>query len=179
MKIEGIVLAAITPFKEEKIDFDSIAFNFERWNQSDVSGYVIMGSTGEFVSLLHEEKRQLMAAARKLIPSEKKLLVGVGCHSVFETVQLANHAEEIGADALLVVTPHYYSSKITTLFLRHYYMAIASRVSLPIYSYNIPQFTNVNISTELVKVLCGDKVIDGIKDSTGDLSRISELTGAE
>lgn len=179
MKHKGIFIAAITPFKNEKIDFDALAHNFDLWNKSNVSGYLILGSTSEFVSLTYSEKIEIMQAARELIPSDKVMLAGVGCHSVFETVQLSDQAAKIGADGVLIVTPHYYISKITTVFLRRYYLAIADKVSLPIFLYNIPQFTGVSITTELVKVLCQHEMIVGTKDSTGDLSRVFELVETE
>ena len=179
MHIEGIFVPVITPFKDERIDFEAVEHNFEIWNQSKVSGYVIMGSTSEFPSLLHDEKIELMVLARRRIPKEKKMLVGAGCHSVFETVRLAQKAAEIDADGLLVITPYYYKSRITTLLLRHYYLGVANQVSLPVYIYHIPQFSGTNLSVELVKVLCGHERIVGVKDSTGDLSRVFEMTNAE
>ena len=179
MKFEGIFIAAITPFNGQKIDYEAMEFNFERWNKTDVSGYLLLGSTGEFVSLNHQEKIELMKFSRSLIPEEKIMLTGVGCHSVFETVQLSNHATNVGADGILIITPHYYNTLITTVMLRRYYLAIAEEVSLPVFLYNIPQFTGVNLSTELVKVLCRHERIVGTKDSTGNLSRIFELVEAE
>ncbi len=175
MKHEGIFIAAITPFRNEKIDFEALAHNFDLWNKSNVTGYLMLGSTSEFVSLTYSEKIEIMQNAKELIPKDKVILVGVGCHSVFETVKLADQAAKVGADGILIVTPHYYISKITTLFLRRYYLAIADKVSLPIFLYNIPQFTGVSIATELVKVLCQHEKIVGTKDSTGDLSRVVEL----
>lgn len=179
MKFEGIFVASITPFKNQKIDFEAMEYNFERWSKTDAAGILSLGSTGEFVSLNHQEKIEIMKFARKLIPEDKKMLVGVGCHSVHETVQLANRATDVGADAILVITPHYYNSLITTVFLRRYYLTIADEVALPIFLYNIPQFTNVSLSTELVKVLCRHDKIIGTKDSTGNLSRVFELVNAE
>ena len=179
MKFEGIFIAAITPFNGQKIDYEAMEFNFDKWNKTDVSGYLLLGSTGEFVSLNHQEKIELMKFSRKLIPEEKIILTGVGCHSVFETVQLSNHATDAGADGILIITPHYYNTLITTVMLRRYYLAIAEEVSLPVFLYNIPQFTGVNLTTELVKVLCRHERIVGTKDSTGNLSRIFELVEAE
>lgn len=179
MNLQGIYVAAITPFKHEMIDFEALAHNYEIWNRMDVAGFVCLGSTSEFVSLTHEEKTQLISESRKLIPKEKMMLVGVGCHSVHETALLADHAAAVGADGLLVVTPFYYASELTTVFFRRYYLAVADRVALPLLIYNIPRFTGTNLSLELVSVLCRHERIVGTKDSTGDISRIHGLIHSE
>jgi|Deesub1362B_J571_1020462.scaffolds.fasta_scaffold07545_3 4-hydroxy-2-oxoglutarate aldolase len=173
--IEGICIAAVTPFRNQEVDEEAMAKNFERWNKTDVAGYLILGSTGEFVHLRFEEKVRVLKVARSLIPEEKVMIAGIGCESVAESLDLAHKAEEIGADILLAVTPHYYKPALKPPVLKRYFREIADRISKPLYLYNIPQFTGVELSAATVRELAEHPKIQGVKDSSGHLPQIVEL----
>ncbi len=172
---EGILIAAITPFRHQKVDEKALAVNLQKWNETDVAGYLFLGSTGEFALLKLEEKVQVLRAARQFIPKDKIMMAGIGCESVEETVYLGEQAAEIGVDAVLVLSPHYYKTSLTPEVLRRYFLQVSERVALPLYLYNIPQFTGVNLGIELIRELAEHPRIAGIKDSSGNLALLYDL----
>ncbi len=173
--LEGVFIAAVTPFRNQHVDEAAAARNFEIWNSTDVAGYLVLGSTGEFVHLMFAEKVEVIRLARKYAGPDKKLIAGIGCESVYETVRLAHEAEDLGADAVMAVTPHYYKPALKPDVLRRYYLEIADQVDRPLYLYNIPQNTGVNLGVDLVRELAQHPRIQGIKDSSGRLPQLYDL----
>ncbi len=172
---EGVLIAAITPFRNQHVDEPAIARNFELWNATGVSGYLVLGSTGEFVHLMFTEKVEVLRLAKKYAAPRKKMIAGIGCDSVFETVRLAGEAAELGYDAVMAVTPHYYKPALKTDVLRRYFLEIADQIELPLFLYNIPQNTGVNLEASLVAELARHPRIRGIKDSSGKLAQLYDL----
>jgi 4-hydroxy-2-oxoglutarate aldolase len=109
-----------TPFDNKgTVLHRALADNLERWNKYGFSGYVILGSNGETVFLSHDEKLAVLESARKAIPPQKWMIAGTGCESTRATIELTRRAAEIGADAALVITPHFYGGKMTADALTH------------------------------------------------------------
>ena len=169
MALEGVFIAAVTPFKNDEVDYSAYKKNIQKWCETDISGILVLGSTSEFVTLNTEEKVRVLAMARENIPANKTMIAGIGCESVVETVNLGHKATELGIEHLIVVNPHYYKPLLKEEVLYTYFQSVADQVTAPILLYNIPRFTGVDLSIGLIQRLAQHENIVGIKDSTGNL----------
>ena len=135
-----------------------------------LSGVVVAGSTGEAPLLDAHERQLFMRAAREEVPRDHWLIAGVGAESTRETIALAEQGVRDGADALLVMPPHYFSRAMTPTALATHYAAVADAVKAPVLLYNIPQFTHVVLDPAMVAELSTHEHIVGMKDSAGDMA---------
>jgi dihydrodipicolinate synthase/N-acetylneuraminate lyase len=173
MLIEGIFAAVPTPFySDERIYFRKLEANIARYSRSLLSGMLLLGSTGEAVALDDAESREVLRVAAEAAAAEKVLIAGVGRESVKATVELAEAAAGFHYDAVLVRTPTYYASQMSTAAVLHYFRSIADRSPLPVLLYNIPRCVPYDIPVEIVAELAQHPNIIGIKDSSGSLPRI-------
>jgi 4-hydroxy-2-oxoglutarate aldolase len=175
VSIEGILPPIATPFVNGTVAHDRLRENLDRWNRTHLAGYVVFGSNGEAVHLDPEEKLALVDTVKQELPQGKLLIAGTGCQSTAATVKLTNLAADQGAHAALVFTPHYYKAKMDNAALKKHYLTIADQANIPILIYNVPQFTGVNVSPELVASLAEHPNIIGIKDSSGNITQIGEM----
>jgi 4-hydroxy-2-oxoglutarate aldolase len=173
--LNGIFPPITTPFVDGKVADDQLAFNIEKWSTTGLKGLVVMGSNGEYVYLSADEKRKLVAKAVEFTPDHMLVIAGTGCESTEETIELTCDCAELGAHAALVVTPHYYGGRMNEAALRAYFTAVADRSPIPILLYNVPKFTHVNMSANLVAQLSSNPNIVGIKDSTGNVIQLGEF----
>jgi 4-hydroxy-2-oxoglutarate aldolase len=175
ISLRGVFPPIPTPFDSQgEVHFEALSQNLARWNQYDLAGYVVLGSNGEGVLLSAAEKVRVWEHARLVIPSEKLLIAGTGCESTRETIALTQAAAEAGADAALVVTPHYYNAMMTADSLVQHYTALADASPIPILIYNVPKFTNVNTAPATVARACRHPNIVGIKDTSGNITQIAD-----
>jgi 4-hydroxy-2-oxoglutarate aldolase len=173
--IEGIFPPIATPFVDGRVAHDRLKENVDRWNKTHLAGYAVFGSNGESVYLDQEEKLALVDTVKQNLPQGKLLIAGTGCESTEATVRLTTLAAERGADVALVVTPHYYKANMDTNALKKHYVRIADKTNIPIMIYNVPKFTGVNISTEVVASVAEHPNITGIKDSSGNIAQVGEM----
>ena len=176
MEIEGVFPPVTTPFDDNGcIVYDQLAENIRRWNETDISGYLILGSNSESVFLNEEEKLEIVKTARESIPLSKKMLVGTGLESTKSTIEFTRRAADCGADVAVVITPHFFRSNMShEAFLKHYVM-IADSSPVPVLLYNVPSFTGLNLEAGTVSVLSSHENIIGIKDSSGNVEQLSEI----
>ena len=174
-KLYGIMPPIATPFLNDEIAFDKLAENLSKWNKTDLSGYVVMGSNGESVFLTHDEKLKLVEAVKKNIPDEKLLIAGTGSDSVRDTISLTNDSAERGADYALILTPSFYKSEMKPAAYVKYFFAVADKTNIPVIIYNVPKFTGVDIEAETVAQLAKHPNIVGIKNSAENLRQTAEL----
>jgi 4-hydroxy-2-oxoglutarate aldolase len=175
VSIEGIFPPIATPFVDGRVAHDRLRENLDRWNKTHLAGYAVFGSNGESVYLEQEEKLALVDTVKQNLAQGKLLIAGTGCESTDATVRLTNLAAERGADAALVVTPHYYKGKMDAVALKKHYLRIADETDIPIMIYNVPKFTGVNVAPELVASLAEHPNIIGIKDSSGNIAQVGEM----
>jgi 4-hydroxy-2-oxoglutarate aldolase len=148
----------------------------EKWNKTNLTGYVVCGSTGEDVFLSSEEKCTLWELVAKYAAPEKLLIAGSGVESAKETICLTNRAAELGYKAALVRTPHYFKNQMTKPEAQMlYFRTVADQSRIPVLLYNWPQMTGVDLPSETVVALAGHPNIIGIKDSSGNLQRVMEI----
>ena len=174
-KLYGIMPPIATPFLNDEIAFDKLAENLSKWNKTELSGYVVMGSNGESVFLTRDEKLKLVEAVKKNIPDEKLLIAGTGSDSVRDTISLTNDSAERGADYALILTPSFYKSEMKPAAYVKYFFAVADKTNIPVIIYNVPKFTGVDIEAETVAQLAKHPNIVGIKNSAENLRQTAEL----
>lgn len=166
----GSFTALITPMGEDgSVDFAAYARLIDWQIAEGTSGIVPVGTTGESPTLSHDEHKQVVEAAIAAAKGRVPVMAGAGSNSTAEAIGLARHAEKAGADAALVVTPYY--NKPTQEGLYRHYEAIAKAVSLPIFIYNIPGRSVIDMSVETMARLAQIPNIAGVKDATANLAR--------
>jgi dihydrodipicolinate synthase/N-acetylneuraminate lyase len=175
MLIEGVFAAVTTPFyPDERIYYRKLEANIARYSRSLLSGFVVLGSTGEAPSLTDEESHDVFRTAAEAAAPEKVLIAGVGRESLKATVELAETAAKYQYDAVLVRTPTYYSTQMPPSAIANYFQSLADRSPLPVLLYNIPRFVPYQIPVAMVAELAQHPNIIGIKDSSGSIERIRE-----
>jgi 4-hydroxy-2-oxoglutarate aldolase len=174
--LSGVFPPIPTPFDAEgNVAYDALVGNLERWNETDLAGYVVIGSNGEAVYLTEQEKDAIWRTARSVIPQDKLLIAGTGCESTRETISLTCQAAQAGADAVLVITPHYYGGKMTSGALLAHYQAVADASPIPVMLYNVPKFTHLDMDAPTIAQAARHPNIVGIKDSGGNIAKIAEV----
>lgn len=174
--LNGVFPPIPTPFDAEgNVAYDALTANIRAWNEYDLAGYVVLGSNGEMVYLTAEEKMRVWETARTVIPADKLMIAGTGCESTRETTKLSSQAANAGADAVLVLTPHYYQGQMTRKALAHHFWSVADAVPIPVLLYNMPRFTNVDMDAASVTRIARHPNIVGIKDSGGNLGKLAQI----
>jgi 4-hydroxy-2-oxoglutarate aldolase len=173
-EIKGVFAALTTPFKEDRIYLDKFAENIRKYNNFDLAGYVIGGSTGEGVYLTGDEILSLARVAKDTAAPGRKLIVGTARESTTNTLALTNQAADLGVDAALIVLPHYYKSLMHSEALKKHYLTIAENTKVPVIIYSIPRNTGITPDPELIIELSQHPNILGVKDSSGNLSLLEE-----
>ena len=169
MQITGVFGPLVTTFdKSGELDLAAFAGNIRAHLTAGLDGVVVTGSTGEAALLDRAERQQLVEAARRAKPSEKRVIVGVGAESTRTTIQFAKDAAERGANLVLVVAPHYYGTNMTEAALRAHYSRVADASPVPVLLYNIPKYMHLSISPALLAELASHGNIVGVKDSSGN-----------
>jgi 4-hydroxy-2-oxoglutarate aldolase len=176
--LRGILLPFTTSFRTDgDVDLDGIRSNLRRWNKTGVVGYVVLGSTGERVHLNEREYLQVIETARAEVPSGPDglaFIVGAGQQSTLGSIGEVKKAAAAGADAALVITPHFYRAAVTQEALVDHYLAVADASSVPIILYSMPAFTGINIAPETVARLSQHPNIIGVKDSSADVAGLRD-----
>ncbi|OGP89192.1 MAG: hypothetical protein A2156_03085 [Deltaproteobacteria bacterium RBG_16_48_10] len=175
MKLTGVMPPITTPFQGGKLATDQLKKNFQKWNKTGLSGYLVLGSNGEAVYLNEKEKIKVMEVSREAIPKSKIMLVGTGMESTEETIRFTNQMAKMGADCALVVTPSYFKGSMKPQILYDHFIAVAESSKIGILIYNVPQFTGINLEPEVVAKLSEHSNIIGIKDSSGNIGQLSEM----
>jgi len=176
MLLHGIFPPITTPFYPDgRVYLKKLEHNVERYSKTPVAGIVVLGSTGEAVMLSDEERRQVLKTAREACAPHKVLVAGTGAESARETLALTEYAAELGYEAALVRTPHFYRPQMQPANLRAFYRTVADRSPIPILIYSVPVFTKYDMPPELVIELAEHPNIVGIKESGGAAEKIRRM----
>ena len=168
---KGSIVALITPFKNNKLDETNYANLIHHHIENGTNGIVPAGTTGESPTLSHEEHKKVIEISVKECEGKIPVIAGTGSNSTSEAISLSKHAEQAGANGLLIVTPCY--NKSTQEGLYQHYQKINDNVGIPIIIYNIPSRSVIDMTTETMARLYELKNIKGVKDATGDLNRVN------
>ena len=169
---KGSNVALITPFKNDKLDDDNYIKLIHFHIKNGTSGLVPAGTTGESPTLSHDEHEKVIELCVKESNGKLPVIAGTGSNSTEEAISLTSHAEKIGANGALIVTPYY--NKPTQEGLYQHYRAINDKCGIPIIIYNIPGRSVVDMSVDTMAKLYELKNIVGVKDATGDLNRVDQ-----
>jgi 4-hydroxy-tetrahydrodipicolinate synthase len=168
---KGVLPALVTPFRDGAVDEAAFVALVERQIAGGVHGLVPVGTTGETSTLSHDEHRRVVELCIATTKGRIPVIAGAGSNSTAEAIELVRHAKAVGADAALCVTPYYNRPSQEGLYA--HYRAINDAVQLPVFVYNVPGRTAGDISNETLARLSALPNIIGIKDATGDMTRVS------
>ena len=172
--IRGSLVALVTPFKENgSVDYDAYEKLLNLHLHAKTDGLVLCGTTGEAATMTLEEKKSLLKIAKDFFKGKIPLIFGTGGNSTDSVCDLTSKAENIGADAVLVVTP-YYNKPPQNGLIRHF-TAVANSTSLPVILYNVPGRTGCNMLPETVLKLSEISNIIGVKEASGNLNQVMSI----
>jgi len=173
---DGVFLPVTTPFSGDDVAPARLAANLQKWNATPLAGYVVLGSTGEFPMLSEVERDRILTSAREAIPRDRLFLAGTGTDSTLNTIRQTRRAAEIGADAAIVITPHYFTRAFGQVAaqVRHY-IAVADASPIPIMLYNFPLNTGINLEPDTVAKIAMHPNVCGIKDSSGNIPQAAQI----
>ncbi len=170
---KGSMVAIVTPFKKGKLDEKALEQLIEWHIKEGTHAIVPCGTTGEASTLDYEEHYRVIEIAVKVVNKRIPVIAGTGSNSTDEAIMITKKAEQLGADAVLSVTPYY--NKPTQEGLYRHFKEIADKTGLPIILYNVPGRTSLNMLPQTVARLAEHPRIVGIKEATGDMKQVSEL----
>ena len=175
ISLRGVFTPIVTSFDQGgDVAHDKMALNLEKWNQTGLSGYVVLGSNGEWVYLDEEERRAVLENTRQAIPPDKLMIAGTAAESTRHTIRLTEEAAKIGADVAIIVNPNYYKSQMTVPVLTGYYEAVADASPIPIMIYNLPPATGMDLPADLLVALSQHPNIVAVKDTGGNIAKMGE-----
>lgn len=178
MILSGVFAALTTPFAQDgSVSLSDLKHNVQRYNQTDLAGYVAVGSTGESVLLSRAEMDGILVTVKEAAKG-KKILAGTGAESTAETIERTKRAAELGYDAALVKTPYYYKNAYKPDVLIAHYRRVADESPIPVMLYSIPQFTGIALTSAEVAALSEHPNIIGMKDSSGNVQGVAETIAA-
>ena len=171
---KGSNVALVTPFKNDKLDEETYIKLIHFHIENGTNGLVPAGTTGESPTLSHDEHEKVIELCVKESRGKLPVFAGTGSNSTEEAISLTSHAEKIGSNGALIVTPYY--NKPTQEGLYQHYKAINDKCGIPIIIYNIPGRSVIDMSVDTMARLYELKNIIGVKDATGDLNRVNETS---
>ncbi len=175
IKLNGILPPVTTPFNERgDVDYEALSSNIARYNETGLAGYVALGSNGEAVHLAADERRRVIETVKRAATTDHTIVAGVNELSTRAAVEASRAASDLGADAVLVITPYYYKTSMTQEALARHFTEVADHSPLPVLIYNVPQNTGVIIESATIAGLAAHQNIIGVKDSAGNMGAISE-----
>ena len=169
----GSGVAIITPFKNDRVDYEKLRELLEWQIANETDAIIICGTTGESATMSDAERKSVIKFTVEVVNKRIPVIAGSGSNNAAYAVELSQYCESVGVDGLLVVTPYY--NKATEKGLLNYYELIASHVNLPIILYNVPGRTGVNLTPKMVAKLAKISNIIGIKEASGDISQVAEI----
>lgn len=175
-QIRGVIPPMVTPFDENgAVDYEAHERNILRWNTQGLAGYLVLGSNSEAAALSESEKLKLIARTAAAASPDKIILAGTGMESTRETIHLTRSAHREGAQAALILTPFYYRDAYKDEQLIRHFQTVADAVEIPVLLYNVPKYTNINLSNHAIETLSRHPNIAGMKDSSGNIAQLVEF----
>lgn len=175
VSLRGVFTPIVTSFNGDgNVAHDRMAANLERWNQTALRGYVVLGSNGEWVYLDDQERVEVLRTARQAIPRDKLMIAGTASESTVNTIRMTEQAARIGADLAIVVNPNYYKGQMTVPVLARYYRDVADESAIPVLIYNLPPATGMDLAADLLVELSYHPNIIGVKDTGGNMPKMGE-----
>jgi 4-hydroxy-2-oxoglutarate aldolase len=180
-RLTGVLAPAISAFDtwQGALASDPFVANLRAHLDAGMAGVVVGGSVGEAVLLTEEERARLVSLARDTVPADRWMVMGTGAESTSLTIQRTQAACQRGADAVLVLPPHYYGAAMSREAMANHYWHVVDESRCPVILYNSPRHTHLTIEPELVHALAAHENVIGIKDSSGDITRLGRFIEAQ
>lgn len=175
MTIRGILAPVTTPFDRDEVDLAALRKNARHYMRTRLAGLVALGSNGEAPLLDEAESYAVISVVREEVPRDRLLLAGTGREATRATIAACERAASAGADAVLVRTPSFFKSRMTTDAFVQHYTAVADGSPVPVVLYNYPAVTGVNLGADAVAALASHANIAGVKESSGDIALVTDL----
>ena len=177
MNFEGTYVAMVTPFTEDKkIDEEGFRSNINFLIDQGVNGLVAAGTTGESATMGHEEHQNVIEIMVDEVDGRVQTIAGTGSNATSEAINLTKFADDINADAALLITPYY--NKPQQHALVEHYRAVSEASDIPIIAYNVPSRTGINMDVDTVVELAKIDNVDAIKEASGSLDKVSDIYNA-
>lgn len=173
---QGACTALVTPFLGGEVNYPMLERLLARQMEAGIHSVVLCGTTGEAATLSDVEKLEMIRRGKKFTGERCRIIAGTGSNDTRHAVELSRRAEEMGADALLVVSPYY--NKATAEGICAHYEAIARAVHIPVIVYNVPSRTGLDIPVSVYARLSRIPNIVGVKEAAGDITKISRILSA-
>jgi len=178
-ELSGVLAPMVTPFKDDELLLDGLAGNVEKMNETELAGYFVLGTNGEYKSLAVAERFEVLRTVVRQRAKDKLVMAGVGFESTKETVEMVRRAADEGADMASLLMPHFFAKKMTAEALAGYIIAVADASALPVVLYNNPSVAaGVTIRPELIRLVKDHPNVVGLKDSSSETYR-GNLEAAE
>jgi 4-hydroxy-2-oxoglutarate aldolase len=175
LSFHGVFTPIVTSFDPQgHVAHDQMVANLERWNRTDLRGYIVLGSNGEWVFLDEQERLEVLRTARQAIPRDKLMIAGTASESTRHTIGMTEKAAEIGADAAIIVNPSYYKAQMTAPVLAKYYRTVADASPIPLMIYNLPPATGIDLAADLLVELSHHSNIIAVKDTGGNMLKMAD-----
>ncbi|MDP8236937.1 MAG: 4-hydroxy-tetrahydrodipicolinate synthase [Candidatus Erginobacter occultus] len=170
---QGSMVAIVTPFKDGEIDFDTLGKLIDFQVKNGTDAIVPCGTTGESPTLTHQEHDRVVQYVVEKVAGRAKVIAGAGSNSTAEALQLTRHAEDVGADGALVITPYY--NKPTQRGLIGHFRRIAEETAIPLVLYNVPGRTGVKLDPETIAELAVIENIVAVKEACGSVDQVNQI----
>lgn len=170
---EGVGVALATPFTNNEIDLDALERHVKFLLENNTQAIIVNGTTAESPTLTDQEKEQVLETVIKLVDKRVPIIAGTGTNNTQKSIEASKRAKEIGADAVMLITPYY--NKTNQRGLIKHFETIANEVKLPVVLYNVPSRTNMTIEAETVETLSHNPYIVALKDATNDFDYMEEV----
>ncbi|RIP32756.1 4-hydroxy-tetrahydrodipicolinate synthase [Staphylococcus gallinarum] len=170
---EGVGVALTTPFTHNEVDYDALRKHLAYLLENDVKSIVVNGTTAENPTLTDEEKEHVLEVVVNYVDGRIPVIAGTGTNNTQKSIQASVRAREIGADAIMLITPYY--NKTSQRGLIEHFTTIADAVKLPVVLYNVPSRTNMTIEPDIVEILSKNEYIIALKDATNDFEYLEAL----
>lgn len=170
---EGVSAAVTTPFKNEEVDYESLERHLVFLKENNIQAFVMNGTTGESSTLTADEKKETLKLAVKVANGDIPVIAGTGTNNTKTTIEESLAAQELGVDALLIITPYY--NRTTQDGAVKHFTEIADAVQRPIILYDVPARTGMTLTADTVAELSKHPNIVGLKDATGDMANVTRM----
>jgi len=166
-KIEGVIAPLVTPFNNDEVDYNGLLYNINMYNETDLDGYFVLGTNGEFKALSLEERYKVLEIVIANSAAEKKVIACTHSESTKHTIEITKKAADIGVDLVSILMPNFFAKLIDSAVMKSYIIDVAEESPVPVMLYNNPSVSNgVLITKEVIREVSGHKNVVGMKNSS-------------
>ncbi len=179
-KLSGIYAPITTPFVNGEVAYDKLKLNMQRYRETGLTGFFVLGTNGESMFLTQFEKLKILEVVLQEKASHQIVMAGAGYESTHQTISFSKEVAEMGADFVSILTPSYFKKRLTDDAMIGYYTDVADAVLIPVIAYNAPGFTGMTLTSKVVEMISRHPNVSGMKDtSKGNMSTYLSVVGED